>query len=152
MDLMSTAQLLGNFGEFIGSIAVLGTLVYLAIQIRHSRELLEKNHAIALSQVQQARADSGRDQWLLLSDSTHLASVVATDLGIDERTVRLRAYMGASLVHADNMVYQYDLGLVDDVSMARTTDMIRRNFDRWVELDLSPPQRVSNWHQQHSGE
>ena len=72
------------------------------------------------------------------------------DLGIDEATVRLQAYLGASLVHADNMVYQYELGFVDDVSMARTTEMIRRNFDRWVELDLNPPERVSNWHQQHS--
>ena len=33
MDLMSTAQLLGDFGEFVGAIAVVVTLVYLAIQI-----------------------------------------------------------------------------------------------------------------------
>jgi hypothetical protein len=48
------------------------------------------------------------------------------------------------------MVYQYELGLIDDVSMARTTAMIHLNFDRWVEFDLNPSQRVSNWHQQHS--
>jgi len=150
MDLMSTAQLLGNFGEFISSIAVLGTLIYLAIQIRHSKELLEKNHTIALSQVQQARADHGREQQLLLSDSTHLASVMATELGMDVNTVRLRAFLATSLVYADNVVYQYELGLVDDVSMERTTNLIHRYFDRWVELDLDPPQRVSNWHQQHS--
>ena len=150
MDHQAFAQLLGNYGEFVGSIAVLGTLIYLAVQIRHSKELLERNQAISLSQVQQARANSGREHYLLLSDSTHLAPIVAVDLGIDEATVRLQAYLGASLVHADNMVYQYELGLVDDVSMARTTEMIRRNFDRWVELDLNPPQRVSNWHQQHS--
>ena len=36
MDLMNTAQLLGNFGEFFGAIAVVATLGYLAIQIRHS--------------------------------------------------------------------------------------------------------------------
>ena len=92
MDHQAFAQLLGNYGEFIGSVAVLGTLIYLAIQIRHSKELIEKNHAIALSQVQQARADSGRDINLLLSDSTHLATLVAEDIGTDEKTVRLRAY------------------------------------------------------------
>jgi hypothetical protein len=150
MDHQTFAQLLGNYGEFVGSIAVLGTLIYLAVQIRHSKELLERNQTISLSQVQQARANAGREHYLLLSDSTHLAPIVAVDLGIDEATVRLQAYLGASLVHADNMVYQYELGFVDDVSMARTTEMIRRNFDRWVELDLNPPQRVSNWHQQHS--
>ena len=36
MDLMSTAQLMGNFGEFFGAIAVVVTLVYLARQIRQN--------------------------------------------------------------------------------------------------------------------
>jgi len=36
MDLMSTAQLLGNFGEFFGAMAVVVTLGYLAVQIRQS--------------------------------------------------------------------------------------------------------------------
>jgi hypothetical protein len=34
MDFMAVAQLLGNLGEFFGAIAVVATLVYLAIQIR----------------------------------------------------------------------------------------------------------------------
>ena len=43
MDLNSTAQLLGNLGEFIGAIAVVGTLVYLAVQVKHSKGALEAN-------------------------------------------------------------------------------------------------------------
>ncbi len=43
MDLMYTAQLLGNFGEFFGAIAVVVTLAYLAIQVRHSRAATEVN-------------------------------------------------------------------------------------------------------------
>lgn len=38
MDLMSTAQLLGNFGEFFGAIAVVITLGYLVLQIRLSAD------------------------------------------------------------------------------------------------------------------
>ena len=34
MDLMSSAQLLSNVGEFVGAVAVVLTLVYLAIQVR----------------------------------------------------------------------------------------------------------------------
>ena len=34
MDLMSISQLLGNFGEFVGAIAVVVTLAYLAVQVR----------------------------------------------------------------------------------------------------------------------
>ena len=36
MDHMTLAQLLGNYGEFVGAIAVVATLLYLAVQIRHS--------------------------------------------------------------------------------------------------------------------
>ena len=36
MDLMDTAQLLGNFGEFVGAIGVVATLAYLAVQIRQN--------------------------------------------------------------------------------------------------------------------
>ncbi len=43
MDIQATAQLLGNYGEFIGAIAVVGTLVYLAIQVKQSKVALEAN-------------------------------------------------------------------------------------------------------------
>jgi hypothetical protein len=36
MELQATAQLLGNFGEFFGAIAVVATLAFLASQIRQS--------------------------------------------------------------------------------------------------------------------
>jgi hypothetical protein len=45
MDLMSTAQLLGNFGEFVGAIAVVGTLGYLAVQIRQNTQQSRVNAA-----------------------------------------------------------------------------------------------------------
>ena len=34
MTLMDTAQLLGNFGEFVGAIAVVATLLFLSFQVR----------------------------------------------------------------------------------------------------------------------
>jgi hypothetical protein len=40
MDIQGVAQLLGNFGEFFGAIAVLATLVYLVIQIKQNNKLL----------------------------------------------------------------------------------------------------------------
>ncbi len=38
MTLMETAQLMGNFGEFFGAFAVVATLFYLAVQVRHGKE------------------------------------------------------------------------------------------------------------------
>lgn len=43
MDFMNTAQLLGNIGEFVGAIAVVVTLIYLAAQVRHGREATDAN-------------------------------------------------------------------------------------------------------------
>lgn len=39
MSVLELSQLLGNYGELIGAIAVLITLIYLAKQIRHSTEV-----------------------------------------------------------------------------------------------------------------
>ena len=38
-------------GELISAFAVLATLIYLAVQVRHSKELLERSEKIALSDV-----------------------------------------------------------------------------------------------------
>ena len=51
-----TIHLLGSLGEFIGSIAVVLTLVYLAIQVRHGSALLEANNAAMDESARLARA------------------------------------------------------------------------------------------------
>lgn len=40
MDHQALAQLLGNYGEFVGAIAVVVTLAYLAIQIRQNSKMM----------------------------------------------------------------------------------------------------------------
>ena len=48
MDHQAFAQLLGNYGEFVGAFAVVATLVYLAVQIKAARVGSEASH-IAVS-------------------------------------------------------------------------------------------------------
>ena len=43
MDHQGFAQLLGNYGEFVGAIAVVGTLIYLARQVMQSKDALTAN-------------------------------------------------------------------------------------------------------------
>ncbi len=43
--MLEVIETLGNLGEFIGAIAVVVTLVYLSVQVRHSRVLIEANNA-----------------------------------------------------------------------------------------------------------
>jgi hypothetical protein len=45
MDHQAVAQLFGNYGEFVGGVAVLFTIVYLAIQVRHGTAQLSANTA-----------------------------------------------------------------------------------------------------------
>ena len=51
-----TIHLLGSLGEFVGAIAVVLTLVYLAIQVRHGSALLEANNAAMGESARLARA------------------------------------------------------------------------------------------------
>jgi hypothetical protein len=51
-----TIHLLGSLGEFIGAIAVVATLVYLAIQVRHGSVLLEANKVSMDENARLARA------------------------------------------------------------------------------------------------
>lgn len=60
MDHQAFAQLLGNYGEFVGAIGVIATLIYLAVQVRQSSALLEHNNA-------------------MMDESTKLARVAAMD-------------------------------------------------------------------------
>ena len=43
MDHQTFAQLLGNYGEFVGAIAVVVTLAYLAVQVRYGKRATEEN-------------------------------------------------------------------------------------------------------------
>ena len=57
MDLMSTAQILGNIGEFVGAIGVVATLIYLTLQVRHSALLIEMNSTALRQNTELAQAE-----------------------------------------------------------------------------------------------
>jgi hypothetical protein len=62
MTLMETAQLLGNFGEFVGAIAVVVTLAYLALQIRQNTRSMDENRKAVVAAAQRASA-WGHADW-----------------------------------------------------------------------------------------
>jgi len=127
MDLMSTTQLLGSLGEFLGAIAVFITLIYLAIQVRHGREAiaantksLEENRRLALAQVYQGRSSRVQHMAMLRAESNHwpeLWSKVEDDgfqaLSRTEQ-VRWTQFLGAEAAQFDNNHYLYQLGLLDE--------------------------------------
>ena len=63
MSALEFSQLLGNYGEFVGAIAIVVTLAYLAIQVRQSSRMMRAS-------IRQARSDS----------AVHLYSLGATSV------------------------------------------------------------------------
>ncbi len=116
---MTIAEL-GSIGEFVGSFAVLATLIYLATQIKHSQKF-------AMAQAFQARTDLSVQLGghFLQLDSDLLAKVIPTDLAsgpfidaakIDDLTreeqARLRVAVSGLVSVSDNSLYQIELGLI----------------------------------------
>ena len=165
MEFVELTEVLGNVGEFLGSIAVLVTLVYLAVQVRHSRTLLEENRKVALSQVHAAKTDVSMRQEEAMMDG-RLSNIVAktrdgTQAGIAKGLTREDAYsrtiealaraerlqlISYNQMHAlelDNLAYQDELGLLNEESQlvlqAATRD---RDFQRYrfevLDIRTSP--------------
>ena len=102
---------LGSIGEFIGSIAVLVTLVYLAYQIRQSRALL-------LSNAYQARTDAVTSISLAMAQDASLTNLLdransGEDLSDDEQ-LRCAAFVGIAFRNFENNHFQHQLGLLTE--------------------------------------
>ena len=119
MDLMSTAQLLGNFGEFFGAIAVVITLGYLAVQVRHSKEATEA-HTKSLRSA--ARFEAGKSWWeeaLQMALSKDMARIIAVgyeDPGrLDDAELQRFIAWGLQYFLREDMLYhQYLEGVLPE--------------------------------------
>ena len=127
MDFMSTAQLLGNFGEFVGAIAVVATLGYLAIQIRQNT----RSSSVSRGQAAQHQLAQMHEQ---IMGNKELADLVARCRSLDlgdlspgdhERVRRVANYYINSYVNVENV---YRLGEFDQ----REYDTYCQDFRRTV--------------------
>ena len=88
MDHQAFAQLLGNYGEFIGAIGVVVTLAYLATQVRYAR-------IATTDQSRQARVTGIREiNDRLFSDPDLMRSVVSLVPGYSKAFDSLAAKLG----------------------------------------------------------
>jgi len=142
---------LGNLGEVLGSLGVLLTLIYLAIQVRHSKNLLEENRKIALSQVYGSRATSRIEDLRQSIDSPYVAKLAAEIEGISEDDYRRNSLLRKNIVHIDNMLFQNELGLVDEETRDRVTRIILKDYPTWEKYGIEANMRVKKWYREHGG-
>lgn len=69
MDHQAFAQLLGNYGEFVGAIAVVATLVFVGIEVRQSRLVMSENNELSkLASLDESRRGFSAWRSMLASD------------------------------------------------------------------------------------
>jgi len=111
MDDQAVAQLLGNYGEFLGAIAVFVTLIYLALQIK-------KTHQIALATLYQMRADAARSLVAQRLQSNELIKVFEKVERHEELTATDRILLDgqffSALNHFESSHYLYQSGFLDE--------------------------------------
>jgi len=136
-------EAIGAIGDLVGGVAVIATLIYLALQVRQSKELLERNEKIALSQVYQSRADARMSLVLAQAESDKVELIASAwghpdlvdGLENEDREI-VRQYMIATIVHQDNILYQASLGLLGDSTMRGIKDLVGLNVPVWEKLDI----------------
>jgi hypothetical protein len=117
----------GSIGEVISAIAVVITLIYLAVQIRQNTHAMEENKRLALAQTYQIRADALQDMLVHAADSRYIGPLITrlTQLGYPEdvraletltpeERGRFRQWQIAQQTHWDNMFFQYQQGYLDE--------------------------------------
>ena len=133
MTLMEISQVLGNVGEFAGAIAVVATLLYLAVQVR------DAGRSSTFAAVQANRAT--RVAWYSsLRDSPHLPAIQAKALAGEaleaEDELRLAYHYGADWALLYSEWVQRELGLMGEFA---TSD------DMNMKFLLSSPRAMEVW-------
>ena len=120
MSLLEASQLLGNFGEFFGAIAVVVTLAFLAIQVRHSKEATEENTRIMRASLSYQGAQTWGEANAqvienldLLGLATVAVSRVPRELSSEE-TNRLWLHNRHLLERWDGLYYLHKQGVLDE--------------------------------------
>ena len=151
MDHQAFAQILGNYGEFVGAIAVVITLVYLAVQVKHSKEATEAStrsaevaQKLSLATNHLARVDLITRALRDLTASDDLVNLRNKVVNNEQDTLteteqsRIRVWYISQIYILDSQHYQYELGLIDEESWLEAVDVIRLQAESWKNLGIFP--------------
>jgi hypothetical protein len=111
MDLQTSAQLLGNLGEFITAVAVIVTLIYVAAQVKQGKAALDANTR-AMEREYELKA---QEALKVIAESVAQAEEQITAVQINQNPGRKRYW---DLNRQDLILWGYE-GLVQAVDAAR---------------------------------
>jgi len=138
MDHLTFAQLLGNYGEFVGAIAVVITLIYLSIQVRGTSEQVRESRNLSKTQIEQLVMDNfnaGR-RLALKGDNATIWFRGINDLdALSEAEKHRFFFMAAAFDWACWFLYtqQRDKGAVVDVNIHVFRDQfLHPGYRKWL--------------------
>ena len=133
MDHQAFAQLLGNYGEFVGAIAVVATLVYLAVQVRHSKDSLQANTAALTAQTRQAAMETATSELLHLTTMPDLAIALGGAKPLTDRDhVQLDSFLAASMRGREFSWLQHAAGTIDESQWATDIAVLSVYMDSFL--------------------
>ena len=143
-----TINELGSLGEFIGSIGIVVTLIYLAIEIRQNTRSMDEGRKLALVDAMLRRNDvierSAMQSALsetILEIRTRAISEGVHSLSDVERA-RLRSYEVARVVRIEGQYYQWKHGLIDEDDLYELFGkVVENNWRLWQELGVAHGRR-----------
>ena len=119
---------IGAIAESIGAVAVIATLLYLAIQIRQNTKSLDETKKIALGNSFQERTNrrismiepfiTSRELaeiMVKLEKAGYPSSIDSLEVLDDVERRRVRAFHATQILSTENAIYQHELGLIDDL-------------------------------------
>ena len=148
--MVETAQVLGNVGEFVGAIAVVATLLYLAVQLKHGKEALDANTRTAKGslsyQAARNRAESNA-RWIENPELLDLTSKAAQSEPLqfthaEERRLSIANRMIMEGLDADCYLYRH--GLLDEEFWQIRLELTKRRLARPYLADWWERERVTS--------
>jgi hypothetical protein len=103
---------LASVSEIVGSIAILATLIFLALQIRQNTRAIEASAS-------QDAADAESNALVQMLSYPEVATCLTKDELTDVEVVRLFAYLSLLLRAHEQYWRQYELGVIDEATLAR---------------------------------
>ena len=146
---------LGSIGEFVSSIGVLITLIYLAVQVRYTRN-------VALGHSYQTRVGFRIDAHLYNGDPqiselfTRVGPVENTDKCVenyngltDIQKAQYRELTHAQILLCDNTLYQHSLGLIGEEQMLLAAGRVQMAYGFWVYITPYIPPHVQRNYEEY---
>jgi len=121
---------LASLGSFVSGVAVLASLGFLYFQMRQMTEQVRQAEKNQQANVHQARVARSSDQLFRIAEHSHLTQAYLKGIGgtddITEEEVTQFAFLVSALLRsAEDIYFQFNLGLLDEASRDNNLGALR---------------------------